>query len=184
MGCLKEVSEGNAEQQEVFISESWKNHNITMLASSSKLWGTEQKEAIDYGNFIHEILAKIKTIKDIESVFRNLERQTELSEEVVAQLKDKILKVVNHSTLKEYFSDDAIVYNERELVYNGEIIIPDRLIFKGNEVVIVDYKTGEQSNNYKKQITNYSNILENLGFRVQKKFLIYLSENVFVDVVH
>ena len=52
-----------AEVQEEFISTPWQEHNIHMLASASKLWNTEQGKAIEFGNLIHEMMAKIITKK-------------------------------------------------------------------------------------------------------------------------
>ena len=36
-----------------FISSHWKNHNISIVANSSKLWDTDQERSIIYGNLIN-----------------------------------------------------------------------------------------------------------------------------------
>ena len=43
--------------------------------------------------------------------------------------------------MKPYFAQGLRVKNEEEiLLSNGRILRPDRLIFKENEVIIIDYK--------------------------------------------
>ena len=39
-----------------------------MLASASKLWNTEQGKAIEFREFIHEMISKIITKNDVECV--------------------------------------------------------------------------------------------------------------------
>ena len=50
-----------AETQKEFISSSWKDHQIHIVANSELLWDTERDQAIGYGNLIHEMMADIKT---------------------------------------------------------------------------------------------------------------------------
>ncbi len=39
-------------------------------------------------------------------------------------------QIVNHQELNKYFTEDVIIYNEREIVdVDNQIIIPDRLVF-------------------------------------------------------
>ena len=46
-----------------------------MLASSSKLWDTEQGKAIDFGNLLHEIFSKIITKSDVDdSIYQYLQQ--------------------------------------------------------------------------------------------------------------
>ena len=58
------------ETQQEFISTSLDEHNILMLANSSKLWDTAQGKAIDFGNLIHEMMSKVITENDIEKVVK------------------------------------------------------------------------------------------------------------------
>ena len=64
--------------------------------------------------------------------------------------------------------------NEKEILMpNGKTLIPDRLLFKGEQVVIIDYKTGECKNNHKEQILNYSSALQQMGYNKIDCYLIY-----------
>ena len=58
---------------------------------------------------------------------------------------------------------------------DGKTYIPDRLLINDNEVIIVDYKTGESDNSHNLQILTYSNALSLMGYKNISNYLIYTS---------
>ncbi|ARV16130.1 UvrD-helicase domain-containing protein [Polaribacter sp. SA4-12] len=172
-----------AEIHEKFISTPWQEHNIVLLANSSKLWNTEQGEAINFGNLFHEIFAKIITKKDVDSVVSQYNQQGVLDDDQTAFIKKSIYDVVNHPDLAIYFSDNVVVFNEREIVdIDNLVIIPDRLVFTAKrEVVIIDYKTGNPSTEHHQQLLKYERVLMSMNYKVGKKILIYINNEI--DVV-
>jgi ATP-dependent exoDNAse (exonuclease V) beta subunit len=179
----KEAATSLTEIHEKFISTPWQEHNIILLASASKLWNTAQGEAIDFGNLFHEILSKISTNKDVESIVAQYHQQGLINEVQLKSIKEAIYSVVNHSELKPYFSEEVTVFNEREIVdIDNQVVIPDRLVFNAqNEVTIIDYKTGNPSKEHHQQLLRYERVLKSMHFKVDKKLLVYM--NAFIDVV-
>lgn len=167
-----------------FITNSWKNHNISIVANSSLLWGTEQGSAIAYGNLIHAILADIKTENDILDVVNkyvyNGSITTEEQEEITIILK----KIVNHEQLYSYFQQNIQIFNEQEILTSDKkIIIPDRLVIRGNNITIIDYKTGNPSKKYHKQLIKYAKVLEKLNYFIEKKLLVYINAKITIEEV-
>lgn len=181
----KEKEEESFDVLTEYISTPWQELDLKLLSSASKLWDSTQEKAIDYGNLIHEILSKIYTITDIEKVLGQYVLQGLLPDSESKTIAEKINKVVQHSVLKEFYSDSVKIFNERELLdVDGQIVIPDRLVFLNEkDVVILDYKTGEQSKKYHQQLLRYQRVLENMNFNVQKKILIYLHEPLLVEEI-
>ncbi|CAM1334540.1 UvrD-helicase domain-containing protein [Tenacibaculum aestuariivivum] len=180
---IKEI-ESLAEVQEKFISTPWQDHNIHMLASASKLWNTEQGKAIEFGNLIHEMMAKIITQHDVARVVHQYEQQGVVDKQQSLVIEDDINKIVNHSMLSKYYSEDVTIYNEREIVdVDNQILIPDRLVFKDNKVTIIDYKTGKPSKSYHQQLLKYERVLNSMGFKVDKKILIYINGEKIIEEV-
>ena len=180
----KEIQDSFTEKQEKFISTPWQEHNIVMLASSSKLWNTEQGRAIDYGNLIHEMMAKIISKNDVKKVVNQYKNQGELPLVASNLIEKNIENIVHHPQLKKYFSEEINVYNEREIVtIDGLIVIPDRLVFNKNNVTIIDYKTGKPSKGYHQQLLKYQKVLESMNFKVEKKLLIYINVEILVEEV-
>ena len=179
----KETQNSVAEIHQKFISTPWQEHNVVLLASASKLWNTSQGEAINFGNLFHEILAKIFTQKDVNKVIAQYHQQGIIDENQLLVINNTIISVVNHPKLENYFSEEVIIYNEREIVdVDNQVIIPDRLVFTDkNEVVIMDYKTGNPSAEHHQQLLKYERVLKSMNFKVNKKLLIYINDEI--DVV-
>jgi ATP-dependent exoDNAse (exonuclease V) beta subunit len=164
------------------VSEILNPKNIKIAQRESVMWGTHQQEAIEYGNVVHEILAFVKTKKDIdlaiikaiESGLINLNQK-----EIVSKTIDEI---VNHSELSIYFAEGNEVLNEQTIIQKlGKTIKPDRMVLnKNNEIYLLDYKTGTHSSKYQLQVENYQNAIELMGYKVVKKALIYIGEQINV----
>ncbi|WP_298878478.1 UvrD-helicase domain-containing protein [uncultured Polaribacter sp.] len=182
----KENINSVGEVHEKFISNPWKQHNIVLLAGASKLWNTGQSDAIDFGNLLHEIFAKIKTRKDVSFVIDQYAQKGILNNEQVISINEAILKIVNHKELAHYYSNNIIVFNEREIVdVDNQIIIPDRLVFSTkNNVVIIDYKTGSPSKEHHQQLLKYERVLKSMSFNVEKKILIYVNNDINIVEVN
>ena len=176
----KEISSTEIHQK--FISTPWQEHHIVLLASASKLWNTTQGKAIDFGNLFHEILSKIYIKLDVDNVLKQYHQQGFINENQLSFLKELINSLVRHPKLANYFSKGVTVFNEREIVdVDNQIIIPDRLVFTGDNVVIIDYKTGNPSKEHHQQLLKYERILKSMDFEVEKKILIYLNDKI--DIV-
>lgn len=145
------------------------------IATPSKNYQV-RNEKVRIGLFVHELLSKINTEKDIRKVLEGyaLEGQITLEEKNEIQLTlEEIVK-----TYAEFFDEKWEVINEKDIMIseNGEshIFRPDRIL-KGEEgYIIVDFKTGEQKTKDEAQVEGYKNILERLGKKVLKTQIIYL----------
>ena len=180
---LNQEERQETEIQQEFISTSLDEHNILMLANSSKLWDTEQGKAIDFGNLIHEMMSKIITKDDLEGVVKQYIQQGFISKIEAINIERIILKIVTHNQISAFFKKDVTVFNEREIVdVDNQIIIPDRLVLNAKkEVIIIDYKTGKPSKKYHQQLLKYEQVLKTMNFKVVKKLLVYINEEI--DIV-
>ena len=164
------------------VTETLNPKNIKIAQREALMWGTHQQESIEYGNVIHEILSFVKTNQDVDlAVDKSIENglinlaQKEL-------VLDTILKIVNHEELALFFAEGNKVLNEQTIIQKeGNIIKPDRMVISENKhVFLLDYKTGVHNAKYQKQLESYQNAIELMGFVVQKKYLVYISEKVEV----
>ena len=180
---IKEEKEG-FEFQQNFISSPWESHQIEIVSNSSIHWGEEHEFAVNYGLLIHEILSKIIVENDV-----NIALESYLSSGLVLKkdflaIKGKIEKIVSHKRLNSFFKGGYEVYTEREIIdENKKIMIPDRLMIKGNKAYIVDYKTGKESVKHRIQIENYQRALEKMNFDVVENLLVYLDNEKVINIV-
>lgn len=168
--------------QEKFISSPWESHEIKIVSNSSKHWGEDHEFAVNYGLLIHEMLSKIITEKDMIPVVDFYTNSGFILSKDVESIKNKLEKVICHSELNQYFQDDYEVYTEREILdENKNILIPDRLMLKGKEAIIVDFKTGKKMNSYKDQLDGYARVLTEIGYEVKGKLCVYIDDVVFAQ---
>ncbi|MGY5355149.1 UvrD-helicase domain-containing protein [Wenyingzhuangia sp. IMCC45467] len=158
-----------------FFSIDKKDNQIFVVQNDG-----EDDEARLYGNLIHNAFEKIQSVKDLElaNIFIN---QQGLPIAVSIKAKQLIKNVVNHPQLLEYYKEGIEVHTERSfLTSSGEVNIMDRVIFNKNKTVIIDYKTGVFNKSHELQIENYANVLEGLGYFIDKKILVYCNELIEV----
>ncbi len=169
----------NTQITEQFISVSKLDHNIKIITKSGYLWDTEQENAIEKGNLIHDIMAEIETKKDIDAVITNYTNAGTINQKQAVILSETIDKIISTPEINPYFTNDYVIYNERDIISkSGAIIRPDRLAIKDNQAIIIDYKTGLPNPKYQQQLEAYSDILKEMNFIVKKKILIYVNDTI------
>jgi len=176
----EETKELSVVQSQSFISTDISDHQVHLYEKASILWGTEQGEAIDYGNLIHEIFAHIYTDDDVISTLQTYVNQGVITNEEKETLKEKLLKVVQHPQLATYYQYGLTIYNEREIVNTrGISLIPDRVVvFPNNEAVVIDYKTGLKEAKHQTQISGYATYLTEMGYRVINTIIVYIGDEI------
>ena len=180
----EDSQEYNLIMPEKFISSSWKNQNISIVANSSKLWDSEKEVAIEYGNLVHEILSKIKIFSEVNEVMQKYLYEGVLDTKTALKLEKIINSIVNHPLLKDYYREGNTVINEQEMISHNKLIqIPDRLVEKDGKMTILDYKTGKPNKKYEVQLQNYALTLSDMGYDVTKKILIYIDTPISVKFV-
>jgi len=170
--------------QREFISTPKEHLNVSMATNAGYLWDTTQKDALEKGNLIHLLMSKIYTKADIEITLNDFFNAGVISLTQSEELLSTLNTIVSHPLLAPYYSSDVEVYNEKEIMTSsGKIIIPDRLvIFNDLTAVVIDYKTGDPYDKYEAQLANYSEIIEEMGYRVIKKILVYINASLQVKV--
>lgn len=153
---------------------------IRIAQRDSFLWGTAKQFAIDYGNLIHEILARIVNKDDFELAIESALAEGLISTEQEGIVSRTINEIVNHKELELYFVGVIKVFNEQAIVQKtGGILIPDRIVIReNNEVYILDYKTGVHHDKYRLQLESYQKVLEEMKYIVKAKTLVYIGEKI------
>ena len=166
------------------VTEILNSNKIKIAQREALMWGTHQKEAIEYGNLVHQILSYLNVKEDVDlAVAKALEEGliTIAQKESVCGTLEEIVK---DAELSAYFAPGNEVLNERVIIQQeGGVSKPDRMVLRNqNEVLLLDYKTGNPEDKHKKQLYNYQKAIESMGYKVTKKSLVYIGETI--DVVH
>ena len=158
--------------------------NIKIAQREAMMWGTQRQESIEYGNVIHEILSFIKIKTDVDlAIIRAIENGLITTNQKLT-VEKSIHEIVNHPDLENCFSSDIEVLNEQTIIQKeGKTIKPDRMvIFKNKNVHLIDYKTGLHESKHKQQLDNYQIAIDKMGYKVTKKSIVYIGEEV--NIIH
>jgi ATP-dependent exoDNAse (exonuclease V) beta subunit len=155
-------------------TKNWKS-KVQLKNSSSKLWSIDYDKQ-EWGSLLHSIFSEIHYSGQEDEVINRLQKNGLIDLQLKVKLITKIKEILNHKEFASFFSKDYEVKTEKGiLTKDGETYIPDRILLKNNEVIVIDFKTGSDSNieDHKNQITAYSNLLSEMGCNNIKMVLAY-----------
>lgn len=167
-------------QETVPFSINESNHSrLKLVTKTGSLWDTHQEKAIERGNLYHNLLAGIKYSCQFDEATEQALNEGIYDEAELNIAKDMLHKLIHHKDLTRYFSDEYIVLNEKEIyTADGQSLRPDRIVIKNNKAVLIDYKTGNTSDRYIRQINTYAQALKDIGYEVERKLLVFINDEV------
>ena len=132
---------------------------------------SERNQYIDRGKVLHALFSQINTKNDIGKAVESLLFEGVISEDEKESLMAFAEKALHQEIANEWFADGLELFNECEIVYKENGIAkncrPDRVIKKGNEMTIIDYKFGKKENKHIKQVTQYIHLIQQMGYTAQ-----------------
>jgi len=176
------VEDNHNIEQHQFISTKKEDHNLNIVTSSGYLWDTVQEKAIERGNLVHEIMAFIKTKDDVDFALNHFLDSGVINSEQLKELHTIIDSILAHEQLSYLFDSALTIYNEKDIISKeGKLLRPDRVVINSlNQATIVDYKTGLENSKYKEQLYDYQYVLEEMGFEIVNKVLIYINDKIVI----
>ncbi|MGL4582523.1 MAG: UvrD-helicase domain-containing protein [Flavobacterium sp.] len=156
---------------------------IKIAQREALMWDSHNQKAIEYGNLVHKLMSFVTDYKDVDSAVNEGLEKGMIQEEAKGSFSDIIQKIVSHPELEIFFREDNIVFNERVIIgpYQRNTI-PDRVVIRGRQAYILDYKTGKEDEKYKEQVQSYGKSLVEMGYEVVKMTLLYTGENL--NIIH
>jgi ATP-dependent exoDNAse (exonuclease V) beta subunit len=178
----KQEATNNNFQLLTFNSNQWRD-NIKMRAAAPSIWNLEiTASKKDFGVMLHTAMAKIKTADDVELSINSMFSQGLITLDEKRDLLITIKNIIELPKLKNHFIHGLSVKNEAEIITQmGEVFRPDRVVLNQKNVVIIDYKTGEEQPKHKQQILEYADLLNQMGYTVTEKLLVYIENKKVVE---
>jgi len=140
--------------------------------------GEKSKSIKNTGKIIHDILSEIETKDDIENACNKALRNGLINSQELPEIQNKLLNSIYSTNAHRWFDGTYTVLNERSLLSKERILRPDRIMISEDEVIVVDYKTGEKkSDKYNWQVKRYAQTLKETGAKKVSGFLWYINLN-------
>lgn len=162
---------------DAFLSVDWRRR-VLMSMQAPGYWDTGSPDKHrQWGTLVHRVLSGITYKEDAERVVKHFEIDGFINVEEADIIRKVLKKVLESPEMSFLFSPDWNVKNECEILDStGNIHRPDRLLMRGNDAVIVDYKTGTHNPAYRFQLEKYARLVESMGMDVKGMYLLYLNE--------
>ena len=171
-------------QSQDFINEVAGEEEATSLPTA------RQTDYVKMGSVMHRIFSQIDTVDDIPAILQSLEQDGILYDDNISRKKvEDILKNrFSNSQVRDWFSGRWKTFNERSIITldrEGKLFKrrPDRVMFDGNEVVVVDFKFGRETAEHHRQVALYMQLLRSMDYPRVSGFLWYVYENRIVPVL-
>ncbi|MCX6243725.1 MAG: UvrD-helicase domain-containing protein [Bacteroidetes bacterium] len=163
------------------ISEEWRD-KIFIRKSAPESWDVEEPQKNrQWGNLVHTAFARINQAGEEEAVLQKMTDEGMIDPGQMEQLLKKIRTLLSDPVMAPFFTKDNTLRIEAEILREtGEIYRPDRVILNRDQAVVLDFKTGRMKEDYKKQISLYGKLLNEMGYNNVKKYLVFVEPEVNV----
>ena len=139
-----------------------------------------RSQYIRQGQLLHTLFASIDTKEDLTAAIERLLFEGVIeSAEKAQEIYEIAEKALNLDEVKDWYSGEWTLYNECSIIYNDEqgkmqTRRPDRVMMKGKEVVVVDFKFGKKKPEYSTQVREYMSLLSKMGYTDIKGYIWYV----------
>ena len=139
-----------------------------------------RSQYIKQGQLLHTLFASIEKRDDLQAAIERLCFEGVIeSAEKVDEIYRIAEKALNQKEVSDWYSGEWTLYNECAIIYNDEDgkmqnRRPDRVMVKGNEVVVVDFKFGKKKPEYTSQVKEYMSLLSDMGYDNIKGYIWYV----------
>lgn len=179
---VKQVEKQDVQVPQRFFSSPTQAGGVSIITRSGMLWDSRQEKALERGRLVHELFARVNTADDIDAVLEEAIGEGLLTYDQQKEIATVLQEVVHHPQLKDFYTGQTMNFTEKDMISReGTLLRPDRLCFDGNQVSLVDYKTGEERKEHQTQIKVYSQVLEEMGYDIKDRLLVYLNDTVQVS---
>ena len=161
--------------------------------STDFIQGVDEEESdnrfINRGRLLHTLFSAIETEEDIDNAIDQL-----VFEGIIGkpETEERIRELTHHAfslpQVQDWYSGSWYLFNECDIIWQerGELRTrrPDRVMMRGNEIVVIDFKFGKQNKKYNKQVQGYMQLLTRMGYLKEniEGYLWYVEEDLIEKV--
>ena len=150
----------------------------------------EQQSYIKTGLLLHYLFSNIETADDVDRCLHDMEMEGLFDESIITpnKLKNMLHKRFSNPKVKEWFGGGWTLFNECSILsydpHTDKLTEhrPDRVMKRGDEVQIVDFKFGKPQPEHTDQVRRYISLTHSMGYTDVKGYLWYVYSDNIVEV--
>ncbi len=140
--------------------------------------------ARNLGILMHKAFEEAATHDEIYSRIEIMAVNGQINRAEKSALRDGVDQILTNPQIREWFSDTwDEIRNENDIIIPRSTSIkrPDRVMIRGKQAVIVDYKFGASlSNTYIRQVRGYMELLRQMGYTDVQGYLWYIKSGEII----
>ena len=164
-------------------------HDIEFRQSNKSadfIEGVDESESdsrfINRGQMMHTLFSTIRSKEDIDSAIDRLIFEGVLGDKNdIEGIRNETKAAFEQPEVQDWYSGHWRLFNECAIIYleNGVLQTrrPDRVMMDGEQTIVVDFKFGHPNKKYAKQVQNYIQLLQQMGYENLSGYLWYVDES-------
>ncbi|MEZ5009292.1 MAG: UvrD-helicase domain-containing protein [Chitinophagales bacterium] len=172
------------------VDKDKKADNVTALSKlpannkALALKSSFDSKEIRVGNLVHLALYFLATNEASVAMEKAINEGSYTKQEIDLAKQHFSKLTTSESKFMEWMSTATQSWDEQPIFYQGNVYRPDKIFQLSNQYIIVDYKTGAESNQYHSQLKLYIEALKSLGISENiEAYILYSEEGRIVEVV-
>lgn len=145
--------------------------------------GLQARAQRKLGVIVHELLAASQTQEEAIRLLQQYTFEGRIDQETANDVTDQLKKLFEIPEFQSWFGGDYLTLAEQGILLpGGNQKRPDRVLISDQEVIVVDFKTGEKYSSHPKQVKEYMDLVHQLSQKPVKGFLCYLEPTEIIEV--
>lgn len=164
-------------------SSSFRGKVRMHLESAGYFHDDNQTRKIDYGKIMHQLFEGINETKDVEPALKAMRFKGHITLGEFETLKKQSIEWLSDKRVETWYNGTYKVKNEAGILWRNQKR-PDRIMIANEQVIVVDYKFGDQkSNSHQNQVRGYIELIRQMGYKNIKGYLWYVTIGEVIEVV-
>ncbi|WP_026945118.1 UvrD-helicase domain-containing protein [Algoriphagus marincola] len=179
-----ETQPGFVQKQLRWETQDWRSK----LKTKTIAWdfsenGLQARVQRKLGVIVHELLAASQTQEEAIRLLQQYTFEGRIDQETANDVTDQLKKLFEIPEFQSWFGGDYLTLAEQGILLpGGNQKRPDRVLIGDQEVIVVDFKTGEKYSSHPKQVKEYMDLVHQLSQKPVKGFLCYLEPTEIIEV--
>ena len=142
-----------------------------------------RREKVDLGAVLHEALSYVRTPADVPDAVERMFFKGYMPESEKPALRAQLDSVLQQTTAAGWYDKTWEVRNEAGIIGpDGQLLRPDRVMLRKGEAVVVDYKTGSERPEHRRQVASYMHALSQIGYPQVSGYVYYIGSGQILAV--
>jgi ATP-dependent exoDNAse (exonuclease V) beta subunit len=156
--------------------------NAVLRTRAPETWEPERPDPFRaWGNAVHATLARVSHAGDLERALRLSSEVQLLSPEERQVLRKTLAELLAKKELHPWFAPHLSVATEAGIIQeDGHVLRPDRVVWDGDRIRVLEIKTGAPRPEHLQQATRYRELVSGMGYANVEAHVLYVPDGSIV----